>query len=563
MAASLLPLPFPATDGAASFAQGWDLTMNLPLPSASTSVAPDTTRYGPVAAASSRTDTRDDGTNFADMLAGAALSADSPPFQHSAGASRPPAKINGQVPAIQAPIGSEMKQAEPARRSRLKTDKSDNASAAAQGNAGAALLISLPAADAEPLQAQTANSAPAGECDKGPSPGEVADSSRQLPQFPVDLHPIQWAASGNLTDPNGADPRSGAEGALSVTDAIDNPAASAFAGFTDTDLKPGPALASPRVPANPVDPGMPQAASRHPAESTHPGPSNINQGDPVAVPSGGSSATLMGSSSNWAENIAPPSMPPTHKEAPGGRSTPPDTASDARLDPDSQQVNLSSHSVGIASAKQSTEMRKPTDTSVPVRFDRASGLEVSASTTVSSAFSSAPTTALATRVIAEPASSSVSHAAAAVEATLDAVEHMSDTAHSSVELKLSFSDDAHLAVRVELRNGEVQTTFRTDSTELRQALTNEWRQQAPTVMTTASDRPVRIADPVFAPASGSLESAGTFTGGHADSHQPSAPAPAESSFPTSPRPQSRASAASSPPSGPSRLPTSLRLNVFA
>jgi hypothetical protein len=332
---------------------------------------------------------------------------------------------------------------------------------------------------------------------------------------------------------------------------------------------------------------LPLPTSRYPAGSTLSGPSNVDHDKSVAgsfdgpaatategftvtdlkpgakLPSGGSFATAMTAQPNWTEKIAPPSMPPAHQETPGGASTPSETASDAQLNYDDKQVKLSLHSVGIASADRNNDMRKPTDTSVPARLARASGLEVSASTPVLSAFSSTPTIAPATRATAEPVSPSVSHAAAAVEATLDAVEHMRDAAHSSVELKLSFSDDAHLAVRVELRNGEVQTTFRTDSTELRQALTNEWHQQAPTVTAFSSDHPVRIADPVFAPGSGSLESAGTSTGGQANSHQPSGPAPAESSFFASPRPQSQASPASSPPSGPTRLPTSRRLNVFA
>jgi hypothetical protein len=66
------------------------------------------------------------------------------------------------------------------------------------------------------------------------------------------------------------------------------------------------------------------------------------------------------------------------------------------------------------------------------------------------------------------------------------VERSRDIAHSSVELKLSFGDDTRLSVRVELRNGAIQATFRTDSTELRQALANGWRQQAPAVVATAS-----------------------------------------------------------------------------
>jgi len=539
--------------------------MNLPLPSASTSVAPDSTRYSSVAASSSRPDARDDETDFADLLAGATLSAGSNPFQRSAGASSSPTKTDDQVPAAQTPNGPATKQAGPAKRAQLKTDRSDSAGAAAQSNAGPSPLLSLPAVDASPMPAQTAGSASAGECDETPPPADVADSIRQLPPFLADLHPMSWRPSGVSTDQNGADPQSGTAAILPVTDAIGNPAATAREGSTvpDIDLESGHELASAKAPAAPVGPGIPQAAPRHPAAGALPGPSTISQDDLTVAPSGGPSANGMESHSDWAEKFASPAMPPTPNQPSGAASIPSDPASDARLSPDFQQVKISSHSVGIASAEQSTEMRKLTDTSAPAGLDRASGPEVSAPSAVSPAFSSSPTIAPVTRAISEPALTPVSHAAAAVEATLDAVEHMRDTTHSSVELQLSFSDDAHLAVRVEMRNGEVQTTFRTDSTELRQALTSEWRQQAPTVTTDGADRPVRIADPVFTPESGSLGSAGTSTGGHANSRQPSIPAPAPSSFSTSARAQAQASPASPLPPGPSRLPSSLRLNVFA
>jgi hypothetical protein len=141
------------------------------------------------------------------------------------------------------------------------------------------------------------------------------------------------------------------------------------------------------------------------------------------------------------------------------------------------------------------------------------------------------------------------------------MERMRDAAHSSVELKLSF-DDARLTVRVQLRDGEVQTTFRTDSAELRQALSNQWQQQAPALTANASDRPLRIADPLFAAASGSQGSAGASTGDQPDSRQ--APVfTAEKSLFSFSRTQSQSSFAPVVASSPVYLPTSLRLNVFA
>lgn len=208
-------------------------------------------------------------------------------------------------------------------------------------------------------------------------------------------------------------------------------------------------------------------------------------------------------------------------------------------------------------------MRKPAANSPIVHLDHTSGVDVSAGSAISSALDNVSGSAAATRVIAEPATATVSHATAAIEATLDAVERARDAAHSSVELKLSFGDDTRLAVRVELRDNAVQTTFRTDSTELRQALATEWRHQAPAIMATATDRSVRIADPVFAPGSGSPESAGTSADGHPNARQQPVFAPTQSSF-GAPRPaQTQASSAAPLPSSPLRLPTSLRLNAFA
>ena len=158
---------------------------------------------------------------------------------------------------------------------------------------------------------------------------------------------------------------------------------------------------------------------------------------------------------------------------------------------------------------------------------------------------------------------SAPHAAAAIEATLDAVERARDAAKSSVELKLTFGDDTRLAVRIELREDSVQTTFRTDSTELRQALSSEWHQAAPAVIATAPDRTLRMAEPVFTSATGSPDFAGTSTGGDAHPRQTQTAIPAESPVHSLSRAGSRSPAPAAAPARPIRLPTTLRLNAFA
>ena len=69
----------------------------------------------------------------------------------------------------------------------------------------------------------------------------------------------------------------------------------------------------------------------------------------------------------------------------------------------------------------------------------------------------------------------------------------------SVNFKFGQED---LAVRVQLRGGEVHTQFRTDSPELRSALAVQWRAVNPS----ATAGPLRLAEPEFAPASGGASS---------------------------------------------------------
>ena len=86
----------------------------------------------------------------------------------------------------------------------------------------------------------------------------------------------------------------------------------------------------------------------------------------------------------------------------------------------------------------------------------------------------------------------------AVEAVLSATERFAARDQHSVDLQFSVGG-ADLKVRVELRAGEVHTTFRTDSDELRAALSNEWQSVA---TTSDAERPVRLAPPVFASSGG-------------------------------------------------------------
>lgn len=98
---------------------------------------------------------------------------------------------------------------------------------------------------------------------------------------------------------------------------------------------------------------------------------------------------------------------------------------------------------------------------------------------------------------------------------------------SSVEVKFNFKDETELSVRLSYRDGDVHTTFRTDSPELRAALTREWQGFA--AGAALEPRGHRIADPVFTTSNGGSDFAqgrdsGSSAGGDArDQRQASRP----------------------------------------
>ena len=86
---------------------------------------------------------------------------------------------------------------------------------------------------------------------------------------------------------------------------------------------------------------------------------------------------------------------------------------------------------------------------------------------------------------------------AAVVSAVEALERRTDAVQKAVDLQFHVGTE-RLALRVELRDGTVHTTFRTESSELRTALTHEWQ----AVMQPVAGRELRLADPVFSAASG-------------------------------------------------------------
>jgi hypothetical protein len=80
-----------------------------------------------------------------------------------------------------------------------------------------------------------------------------------------------------------------------------------------------------------------------------------------------------------------------------------------------------------------------------------------------------------------------------VEEIRQIADRISAVDHNTVEVRFDFGDRDHLSVRVEYRDGAVHTTFRTDSSQLRDAISHEWQAQS----ATNEQRPYRLSEPVF------------------------------------------------------------------
>lgn len=87
----------------------------------------------------------------------------------------------------------------------------------------------------------------------------------------------------------------------------------------------------------------------------------------------------------------------------------------------------------------------------------------------------------------------VNRAHEAVEAVLQAVEHVASREQTAVQLKFAVGD-TELSVSVELHANEVRATFRTDSPELRAALNSEWQTATAAL---GGDRTLRVVPAIL------------------------------------------------------------------
>jgi hypothetical protein len=91
----------------------------------------------------------------------------------------------------------------------------------------------------------------------------------------------------------------------------------------------------------------------------------------------------------------------------------------------------------------------------------------------------------------QAATSQMGVAQRAVEAALSSAEIFNSGGHKAVNLQFSMGN-TDLSLTVQLRNGEIHTTFSTDSADLRSDLAHAWQSASP-----SSGGSLRLAEPVF------------------------------------------------------------------
>jgi hypothetical protein len=84
-----------------------------------------------------------------------------------------------------------------------------------------------------------------------------------------------------------------------------------------------------------------------------------------------------------------------------------------------------------------------------------------------------------------------------VEIVRDVSERMNGNVHRKIEFDIKLEGGEQVSVSLDIRRGEVRTTFRSDSKELREAISREWQVSMPA--TIQGVEAVKMTDPSFAP----------------------------------------------------------------
>lgn len=159
------------------------------------------------------------------------------------------------------------------------------------------------------------------------------------------------------------------------------------------------------------------------------------------------------------------------------------------LSPDKQTDRENEIDVGIGVAEASAKMRHES----PLPF--ASALNVEEIAVAPSAVSGLREAIAALAPEAAPVAAP--RVQAVVTHVVDAARKLEAGAIKGMDLRFDFGANERLSVHVELRDGAVHTTFRTDSQLLRESIGTAWREVAP-AHTVSEGRTVRLVEPVIA-----------------------------------------------------------------
>jgi hypothetical protein len=301
-------------------------------------------------------------------------------------------------------------------------------------------------------------------------------------------------------------------GPLANVAATLGPPARAAAEWTPFPASPSPAAAALPSPTPSASTAAPSSSDLAPAALNSPAAVSLASVPDAPVP--------LAPAARWAGRPGKPAAAPAPAAGPvpaapaPAASVPEDPISEIRIQPaapvpadhgEKSAAPATPVETQVSSAAGTAEKKtlvavnqydKSAPLSVGITAAQASPAMTPDSTAVGRLFSppsiSAPSGTASTPAAATPANASARVAVDAVVKLLDVQTGRSQEPVSAVSLNFKFGGD-DLAIRVEWRDGEVHTQFRTDSPELRSALASQWQAVAPGT----GSRATSFAAPVF------------------------------------------------------------------
>ena len=161
-------------------------------------------------------------------------------------------------------------------------------------------------------------------------------------------------------------------------------------------------------------------------------------------------------------------------------------------------LNTAQKGVATASSALGTAVAKVSGTMAAATNSARQKSDSTNESTTAFVFSADPAPTATLTLDAPAPVATVRETMSAVISAVDALERRADVQQKSVDLQFHVGNEK-LGLRVELRDGAVHTTFRTESSEMNSALAHEWHE----VVQPALAREIHLAEPVFHSASAS------------------------------------------------------------